>query len=139
MFSWTGTRSYPMNRRRRPIEAAKLTEVLYETRDFRFADSGRQARRGQTASRTGFTLVELACRDYDHRHLIGMMLPAVQACAEAARRACLNNLTQIGVALQNYESAQGVAAARQDRQTRPDPQHARRLSDELARAIAAVH
>ena len=38
--------------------------------------------------------------------LMAMMMPAVMAAREAARRmSCLNNLFQIGVALNNYESA----------------------------------
>ena len=41
--------------------------------------------------------------------LIGMMLPAVMGAREAARRAqCANNLSQIGIALCNYESTHGM-------------------------------
>ncbi|MEM8946583.1 MAG: DUF1559 domain-containing protein [Planctomycetota bacterium] len=65
-------------------------------------------RRTPTKRTDGFTLVELLVVIAIIGVLVALLLPAIQAARESARRmTCINNVKQIGLACLNYESTLG--------------------------------
>jgi prepilin-type N-terminal cleavage/methylation domain-containing protein/prepilin-type processing-associated H-X9-DG protein len=62
-----------------------------------------------SSTRRGFTLIELMTVVLVIGVLVVLLLPAVQQAREGARRTiCLNNLSQLTLAMHNYHAAHGV-------------------------------
>ncbi len=75
-------------------------------------------RRSNQTGQGGFTLVELLVVIAIIGVLVALLLPAIQAARESARRAdCLNRIRQLGDASHNFHAARGRFPSHGDRET----------------------
>ena len=78
-------------------------------------------------SKSGFTLVELLVVIAIIGILVGLLLPAVQAAREAAEASlCMNNQTQLGLAIHHYEFSMEHMPAENFESAGPHHESARR-------------